>query len=123
MTAWHTQGVVSDASEIFDQADQLGETNMATKNFKFFLYQTPHGTVEEPHWQLTESKGMEEHGWALMGERVFHVALPKPEDACKIKLKALDIAEQKARADFALRITELQRMKNELLAIENTVEA
>jgi hypothetical protein len=91
---------------------------MASKDFTFYLYQTPYGTVEQPTFSLSESRGMEEHGWALMRKEVVTVELPEPEDVRRLKLRALEISEQKLRAEFAARIVELQRQKNELLAIE-----
>lgn len=96
---------------------------MATQNFTFYLYQTPHGSLDEPSFVLTSSEGMDVHGWVLMRKEIVCVELPEPQDVRQIKLRHIDIEEQKARAAFAARVTQLQRERQELLAIENTVEA
>lgn len=73
-------------------------------------------------FHLFTSEGMEEYGYVPVGS--VEVETPIPEfDPIKGQLSVIEEQERKARADFALRITELQRMKNELLTIENTVEA
>lgn len=93
---------------------------MATKEFKFNLYQTPHGSLDEPHFSLTESEGMEEHGWVLLRKEIVTVELPEPADVRKVKLRAIEINEEKARAWYAARMAQFQRERSELLCIENT---
>ena len=95
---------------------------MVSKTFNFTLYLTPHGGRDDPHYYLTDSN-MEPHGYLPIQEVPVTVQLPDPRGLVDKRVQALDRAEQRLRAEFHARVTELQRQKNELLAIENTVDA
>lgn len=93
-----------------------------TEPLKFTVYlywKKPYsGTSKEPDtFHLFTSEGMGEYGYVMVGP--VDVETPIPDfDPIKGQLDVIEEQERNARAQFAARITELQRMKNELLAIE-----
>lgn len=60
------------------------------------------------------------YGYALVREQVFGVEVPDNFDPRPQLVKALEAEKEKARADFAKRVMEIDRRINELLALEHT---
>lgn len=91
------------------------------------IHQTMHLCVEEvwneatysyaPSFKLLTSD-MSEYGWMMLGTVDITFEAPDKVDIRQIKMKALEKEMNKVRADFQVRITELQAQYNECLAIE-----
>lgn len=59
-------------------------------------------------------------GWVLVGRPTIEVDVPDDYDPRPQMVKALEAEKEKARADFAKRVMEIDRRINELLALEHT---
>lgn len=59
-------------------------------------------------------------GWTLVREQMFEVEVPDNFDPRPQMVKALEAEKEKARAEFAKRVLEIDKRINELLALEHT---
>lgn len=94
---------------------------MAKKTQKFTaqLHWKRYGSSAEGEFSVFISD-MSQYGYVLVGEpQEFEYTIPANFDPVAGQLRALDKEETRLRAEFAKRITELQRIRNELLALEN----
>lgn len=97
---------------------------MATHEFKTYLYYVERfSSPEKPFFTLTESDGMEAHGYTLVQTVPVTVELPDPSALTQQRLEALDAMEQQERAKFSRVIREIAERRASLLCIENHVEA
>lgn len=96
---------------------------MATKDFEFALFLTPHGTAQEPSYMLTNSPMDALPGFVRVKDVHFTVELPEPDDVRQQRLAALDAQERDLQAQYRAAMTEVARKRSELLCLENTVEA
>lgn len=59
-------------------------------------------------------------GYVLVREQMFEVEVPDNFDPRPQMVKELEAEKEKARADFAKRVMEIDKRINELLALEHT---
>ena len=108
----------SDGSSWEDWSD-LMETRTYTLNL---YYVEKLSDPDEPYFTLTETSGMERHGYPLVKEVPVTVELPDMHGLMQQRLQSLDVMEKEARARFAREIKEICDRRNSLLAIENSAE-
>lgn len=65
----------------------------------------------------TTDLDMETHGWVLMGTAEIVISLQTSEEVTKQALVACAATEQKLRADFEVKMRELQAFRQTLLAL------
>jgi hypothetical protein len=96
---------------------------MASVKFKAILHTRHDKHAVKPAFIVFMSD-MSDYGYIQVGEPVeFEFQVPDDFDTRDAELSRLEKEEKGIRAAFTARITELQRQKAQLLAIENTVEA
>ena len=94
---------------------------MSKHTLKGFLYHSQYSWQSddeaEIRWHTSEKLG-DEH-YTLIGPHNFEVNIPSDFDVRSAKVANLRELKQSVQAEFAARVTEIDRKINELLAIEN----
>lgn len=90
-----------------------------TRDYTLYLYYVEkHSTRDEPFFKLTETEGMEPHGYTLVRKITVPVELPDMASLRQQRLAELEKMKREAREKFAQTIREIEDRIQSLLAIE-----
>jgi hypothetical protein len=93
---------------------------MSKHTIKGYLYYVHYDFQEPGEFQIAfhQSATMSGPEWTVIREHSFEIDLPDDFDPRALQIAALEAEKQKVRAEFAARITEIDRQISKLQALE-----
>ena len=87
-----------------------------------FVYEVDFNDGREKHYKMLPTSTASDSIYTLIGPVEFNYHVPEPFNPVASKLAALDEAERRLRAKFAMELKNNGAAKENLLAITNEVE-
>ena len=94
---------------------------MAKHTITAYVYQVDYGFSTEPEYKVYNTDTMGSAYSAMVGPVEVTFTVPDDFDPRPGKIAALEAKKQELRAEFAAKVTEIERKISELLAITNEV--